>query len=340
MNIILVGGSNTGISYGWARQFQAAAKRHVVANRFLGAVGSLFGLLRLMEAEREGAPLPDLVIFEYSLNDMMLLDSGCVTPAQLRDTLLDVIGFCASRGLALLFLCLEVQPIGRQRVHACVAVVKDLYVEVAREHGVRCLTLDEILGPPRPEDFADEHHLSEDVSKRVVDRLLLEIALGRVTIPEAPPARPPAFFYHRTVAALPLGPCRRVDIASTVFSGKFLEIARGGASLWPGRGDLVGLMLRSTQTAGEFAISAGRRRLRKNAQSGMRAAAPRLMLLHYLTKPLACADDLEISMPESEAELIRLREDRTPLAAAPETPFDAQLLEIHGVMMWRRAAIR
>jgi hypothetical protein len=338
MKISLVGGSNTGISYGWARQFAAAAKRHQVENRFLGAVGSLFGLLRLMEMEREEAPLPDLVVFEYSLNDMMLLDSGLVTPRQLRETLLDVIGFCASRGLPLVFLCLEVQPIGRQRVHACVGAVKTLYVEIARVHGVRCLTLDEIIGPPRREDFADAHHLSEEMSGRVVDRLLLEIALGRVGVPRAP-ARPPAFVYHRAAEAQTSGPCRRVDLASTVFSGEFLEIARGGSARWKGHGELIGVMLRSTQTAGEFAIAAGKRKLRKNAQSGMRLAAPRLMLLHYLTKPLPCADDLEISMPASEAELMRLREDRTPLSTAPEAPFAEQLLEIHGAMFWRRARL-
>ncbi|OBS52865.1 hypothetical protein A8B73_08170 [Methylosinus sp. 3S-1] len=303
-------------------------------NRFLGAVGSLFGLLRLMEMEGEDAPLPDLVIFEYSLNDMMLLDSGLVTPTQLRETLLDVVGFCASRRLPLIFLCLEVQPIGRQRVHACVAVVKRLYLEIAQAHGVRCLTLDAILGPPRPEDFVDEHHLSEEISGRVVDRLLLEIALGRATIPRAP-VRPPSFFYHRAAEAQISGPCRRVDLSSTVFSGEFLEIARGGSARWPGHGELIGVMLRSTQTAGEFAIAAGKRKLRKNAQSAMRLAAPRLMLLHYLQKPLACAGDLDISMPASEVELMRLRADRTPLSTAPAAPFDAQLLEIHGVMMRR-----
>jgi hypothetical protein len=337
MKISLVGGSNTGISYGWARQFEAEAKRHRVENRFLGAVGSLFGLLRLMEMEREDAPLPDLVVFEYSLNDMMLLDSGVVTPAQLRDALLDVVGFCASRGLALVFLCLEVQPIGPRRVHPCVAVVKTLYVEIARVHGVRCLTLDEIIGPPRREDFADAHHLSQEMSKGVVDRLLLEIALGRVGVPRAP-ARPPSFFYHRAAEAQTSGPCRRVDLSSTVFSGEFLEIARGGVARWPGHGELVGVMLRSTQTAGEFAIVAGKHKLRKNAQSAMRLAAPRLLLLHYLTRPLRCADDLDISMPASEAELMRLRGDWTPHSTAPEAPFDAQLLEIHGVMM-RRAGL-
>lgn len=336
MNILLVGGSNTGISYGWGAQFRRIARGHVVTNRFLGAVGSLFGLLRLLELEREGEPLPDLVVFEYALNDMMLLDSGCVTRPLLRATLLDVVAFCARRGVRLVFLCLEVRPTERARVHACVERVKRLYRRVARAHGVLCLTLDDMRGAIRFEDFSDEHHLTPDVSKEVAQWLMAEIDLGRAPVPSPPPSHEPSLFYERAEAAAPIGPCRLVDIQSTVFSGRFLEIARGGASRWPGEGRLVALMLRSTETAGVFEIRAGPRSLRKNAQSQMRTAAPRLMLLHYLVRPLACLDDLVIAMPRVEAPLMALREDRTPLSTAPQTPFEEQRLEIHGVMFWRR----
>jgi hypothetical protein len=341
MNILLVGGSNTGISYGWGAQFRGLARGHVVTNRFLGAVGSLFGLLRLMELElqNEAAPLPDLVVFEYALNDMMLLDSGCVARPLLRATLLDVIDFCARRGIRLVFLCLEVRPTERARVHACVERVKRLYRRVARAHGVRCLTLDDMRGAIRYEDFADEHHLTPEASKEVAQWLMVEIELGRIGAPRAPRAHEPAFVYARAEAAEPFGPCRLVDIESTVFRGRFLEIARGGGGRWPGRGRLVAMMLRSTQTAGVFRIRAGARSLRKNAQSQMRSAVPRLMLLHYLMRPLACVDDLEISMPEAEAPLMALREDKTPLSTEPPAPFAEQRLEIHGVMFWRRRGL-
>lgn len=339
MNILLIGGSNTGISYGWGAQFAALARgRHEVANRFLGAVGSLFGLLRLMELEREGA-LPELVVFEYALNDMMLLDSGCATVKLLRATLLDVVDFCARHGVALVFLCLEVRPTARERVHACVHRVKRLYRDIALAQGVRCLTLDEMQGAIRYEDFADEHHLTAEVSKQVASWLLVEIELGRIGVPIAPRFHEPAMVYERASAAATFGPCRLVDIASTVFSGRFLEIARGGVSLWPGRGRLVALMLRSTETAGMFQIRTHERRLRKNAQSQMRTAVPKLMLLHYLTKPLDCDGDLEIAMPEAEAPLMALREDRTPLSADSPAPFEEQRLEIHGVMFWRRPSL-
>jgi hypothetical protein len=339
MNILLVGGSNTGISYGWGAQFRAMARGHVVTNRFLGAVGSLFGLLRLLELEREGAPLPDLVVFEYGLNDMMLLDSGCVTRPLLRATLLDVIDFCARRGIRLVLLCLEVRPTERARVHACVERVKSLYREVARAHETRCLTLDEMRGAVRYEDYSDEHHLTPEASRDVARWLMVEIDLGRIEAPSAPPAHEPTLFYAHAETAAPIGPCRLTDIESTVFSGRFLEIARGGASRWPGRGRLVALMLRSTQTAGVFEIRAGPRSLRKNAQSQMRSAVPRLMLLHYLTRPLVCLDDLVISMPAAQAPLMALREDRTPLSTTPPAPFAEQQLEIHGVMFWRRPSL-
>jgi hypothetical protein len=340
MNILLVGGSNTGISYGWGAQFRAIARRHAVADGFLGAVGSLFGLLRLLELERDGEPLPDIVVFEYALNDMILLGAGCASPSLLRATLLDVIDFCARRGVRLVFLCLEVRPTEQgARIHACVSRVESLYRRIARAHGVRCLTLREIAGAVRYEDFADEHHLTEALSKEVAVWLLVEIAYGRVTVPRPPASHRPALFYERASEASTRGPCRLVDIESTVFSGRFLEIARGGASLWPGRGRLVALMLRSTREAGVFRIRTGRQSLRKNAQSQMRSAVPKLMLLHYLMRPAPCDGDLEISMPEAEAALMALREDETPLATPSQAPFEEQRLEIHGVMFWRRPSL-
>ena len=49
LNILLLGGSNTGMSIGWAAHFQRLAGDHVVTNGFLGAVGSSFGLVAAAE---------------------------------------------------------------------------------------------------------------------------------------------------------------------------------------------------------------------------------------------------------------------------------------------------
>ena len=52
MKILLLGGSNAGMREGWASQFQRQASAHEVENRFLGAVGSLYGLMALLDYSR------------------------------------------------------------------------------------------------------------------------------------------------------------------------------------------------------------------------------------------------------------------------------------------------
>ena len=87
MDILLLGGSNAGLHYGWAAQLAARLPEHRVTNRFLGAVGSLYGLMRLMRLGEDQAPPPQLVIFEYALNDAVLLDAGWLRMDLLEDTL-------------------------------------------------------------------------------------------------------------------------------------------------------------------------------------------------------------------------------------------------------------
>ncbi|HEY8212751.1 MAG TPA: hypothetical protein VIG36_01250, partial [Methylocystis sp.] len=87
MKILLLGGSNAGMREGWASQFQRQASAHEVENRFLGAVGSLYGLMALLKMEREGGAPPDVVVFEYCLNDILLFAAGCLRPKLVADTL-------------------------------------------------------------------------------------------------------------------------------------------------------------------------------------------------------------------------------------------------------------
>jgi hypothetical protein len=50
-----------------------------MTNGFLGAVRSLYGLMRLQKREQERAPLPDIVLFEYTLNDILLVSRKAIS---------------------------------------------------------------------------------------------------------------------------------------------------------------------------------------------------------------------------------------------------------------------
>lgn len=340
MNILVLGGSNAGLHFGWAAQFQSLVPEHEVTNRFLGAVGSLYGLSRLLELERDDTPAPELLIFEYALNDIVLLDAGCAPMRLLQDTLAAVVDYCARRKIPLIFLCLEVRPTGRARVYSCTTRVKRLYAGVARRHGAfPCIMLEDVFGAVRREDFLDEHHLTAEASKSVANFLATTVASREIQVPTGAAAAGSAFEYVRATEARYEGPCRMIDVNATVFVGPFLEIARSGVSYWPGRGRVVGLMLRSTQASGVFRIDAGGRAARKNAQSKMREIVPKLILLYYSTARPRAKDDLEIAMPAQEAPLMRLRNDRTLLDGPSETPFSEQTLEINGVLYWRRRSL-
>jgi hypothetical protein len=339
MNILLLGGSNAGLHYGWAAQFQAAASEHEVSNQFLGAVGSLFGLLRLMEAARDDAPAPQLIVFEYALNDAVLMDAGWLRIDLLQDTLAEVMALCHKRKIRLLLLCLEPRPSERARVNRAVARVMQIYQSAARKYGLYpCLTLRDALGDLRRENFSDKHHLTEAASKRVAEVLAATIEENDIPTPKAVEHAGDVFCYTLAREARTQGPCRLVEIRSTVYRGEFLEISRSGSSVWPGKGLVVGLMLRSTQSAGVYRLTVKHRAYRKNAQSAMRDIVPKLILLHYSKKQPYADDDLEIAMPASEVELMRLPEDKTMLDRPCDSPFAGQILEIAGVMFWRKPA--
>ncbi|CAN2534864.1 hypothetical+protein [Methylocapsa aurea] len=336
MRVLLLGGSNAGVYFGWASQLQALMPEHEITNRFLGAVGSLYGLVRLQEAEqREQAP-PDLVVFEYALNDIILLDAGFATTALVHDALASVAQHCAERGVPLLFLCLRPRPTGRARIYSCVRRVERIYDGVAKAHGMaRCVTLDTIFGRERFEDFVDAHHLTAEASRRCAEVVAEIISRGEIPVPRASRFHTPIFDYVPATAAAPQGRCRSLDIEATVFSGTFLEIARPGSSRWPGRGRIAGLMLRSTETSGLFRIAAGGRAYARTAQSSMREIVPNLILLHYFRRRPWAEFDLEIAMPDDESALAALPEDKALLPAQPQTPFAEQTLQIAGVMFWR-----
>jgi len=110
VRLLLIGGSNTGIRGGWARQLAALMPEAEIDNQYLGVVGSLFGLLRLLRLKKEGWPRPDVVVFEYALNDSYIMLGGGVDAPLLQWVLEDVVTLCAREGAGLLFLCLSLPP--------------------------------------------------------------------------------------------------------------------------------------------------------------------------------------------------------------------------------------
>ena len=339
MDILLLGGSNAGLHYGWAAQFEAIAPEHRITNRFLGAVGSLYGLMRLLRLGEGREPLPQLAIFEYALNDAVLLDAGWLRVDLLEDTLREVAELCCEKRLPLLLLCLEPRPDAPARVAAATRRTMGCYRRLARRHGLSpCVTLHEALGGVRSEDYVDRLHLTPAASIRVAEHLGATLRDEPIPVPRAAKTVRPSFRFVPARAAQTSGPCRPVALASRVYSDEFLEISRGGSSFWPGRGRLVALMLRTTESAGAYRLAANGWRLRKTAQSDIREVLPKVMLLHYVRAQPIAEENLEISMPAEEDALMSLEEDRTFHGAPGAAPFEAQKLEIAGVIFWSGAA--
>lgn len=335
MHILLLGGSNAGVRDGWAAQLAGLRAEDVVENRFLGAVGSLYGLMALMKREREGAPLPDRVILEYCLNDILLAEARVLPRALVTDTLAAIVDFCARKRLPLIFLCLEPRPDAGGARRPAIRRIERLYAAAARRAGLPCLRLRDILGETlTPAHYQDENHLTTATALRVADGL--QAAIGANIAPPAPARGRARFTYVDARQAIAAGPCALCEKSSRVFEGPFLEMARGSSSLWPGDGRLAGLLLQSGDMSGAYRIRAGARDFRKNPRSQMQEIVRNLVLLHYSTRRPLVSGSLEIDMPEDEAALMRLPEDTGLLAAPAAAPFTEQTLDIHGVMLWRK----
>jgi len=236
----------------------------------------------------------------------------------------------------LMFLCLRARDV-REGVFSPTSRVLRAYSHVAKTRGMRpCLTLEDILkAPPNSACYQDPYHLTQPVSRMVAERLKALVEDEDIPAPLAAPRRPEAFSYITCDSAIARGPVRLREIESKVFAGKFLEIERSGVSLWPGRGWLVALMLRSCEAAGVFVLKNAVSSYRKCSASMMQLTVAKLILLHYLSHRLYVDGDLEISMPEDANALFALEKDGSMQEAAPSAPFLEQCLEINGVMLWR-----
>lgn len=336
MKILLLGGSNAGIREGWAFQFQKQAKEHEVENRFLGAVGSLYGLMALLKMERDGAAPPEIVIFEYCLNDILLFAANCLREELVADTLEAIAACCAQRGIRLMFLCLE--PLATSKMQrGAKRRARQLYAQAATHYATPALWLHDILpGGPTATHYQDENHLTVEASAAVAAAVLTKLDDARIPVARGAEVR---FDYVDTTQTQCGGACELRHIDSKVFDGAFIRMTRPSECLWPGSGRLVALMLRSDETSGEYLIRATRCARRKNPRSQMQETVPHLMLLHYVSSTIVTDRGVAIAMPDDEASLRRAPEDATLLAVPATAPFLDQTLDIHAVIFWRPRSI-
>lgn len=337
MKILLLGGSNAGIRDGWAFQFQRQAEAHDVENRFLGAVGSLYGLMALLRMEREGTAPPEIVIFEYCLNDILLFAANCLRRRLVVDTLEAVAACCARRQIRLMFLCLDPLPTTSKEKRGARRRAHRLYAQATKRHATPAIWLDDIFpGGPTPALYQDENHLSAEASAAAASAVLRNLDEARIPAARDADIR---FDYIDVAQAQASGVYERRHIGSKVFEGDFIRLKRPSECHFPGSGRLVALMLRSDETSGDYLIRAPRCVRRKNPRSKMQEIVPNLMLLHYVSGAIASDRGVSIAMPDDEAALKRAPEDATLLAAPPTAPFLDQTLDIHAVMYWRPRSI-
>jgi hypothetical protein len=332
LHVLILGGSNSGPKNGWAAQLAGFAPEHRIENKFLGAVGSLFGLLRLLKMRRDGDARPDVVIFEYTLNDTLWLAGRNIDFDLVEDTLHDVATLCAQEGIKLLFLCLCQRPLEAEGQTELSFFMDQFYRRIALGRGAAdCLLLGDIMGRVAQSQYADIVHIDLDTSTKVAAAVAARLK-EPVPVPRGA-KRDMRFRYLDAHSAWVQGAGRLTAHKSTVFEGPFLVLRRGGKCVFEFRGRVAALLLRSTQASGWYKITSGDRMLRKNAQSLARDNVPNLVTLHYLAGAMPDASRVVIEMPESEEALMALPDDLTLMEGPALVPFEEQTLEIAGIMV-------
>jgi hypothetical protein len=338
VHILLLGGSNAGVHFGWAKTLAKLVPQHEVENSFLGAVGSLFGLLRLLKLQRENRPRPDVVLFEYALNDGILYDGKSLTAELLEDTLEDVVAFCAAESLPLLFLCLASRPLGDGRLSPTSHYIDGFYHRAARRRRMATpLTLTDILGDVDVSHYVDPFHLGE-ASSRLVAEAVAQRLRSPIPVPSGP-RRTLSFDYVEASHAHCDEGVTLSEIGSPVFQGVFVELARGQASRWPCAGRLASIMALSNESSGFFRIRAEGEALRKNAQSKMCENVPQLIMMYYVVSRLRADGEIVIDMPANESDLTQLPHDPTLMERPPNAPFATQTLLVNAIMVQREAPL-
>lgn len=334
MHVMILGGSNSGPKNGWAATLAQIAPEHRIENKFLGAVGSLFGLLRLLKMRQEGTGKPDVIVFEYALNDSLWLLGGNITLKLVEDTLHDVMTLCARERIGLLFLCLCLRPPEPEGEAELSLLMDELYRDAAQSRGAaECLLHAEILGGVAQSQFVDSAHIGPEPAMEVARAVAARLR-GPIPAPRGG-GRALSFAYLDAAQGRIVGEGARVAVNSSVFEGPFVELRRGGGCVFNAGGRLAALLLRSTEKSGSYAIRTGDRLIRKNAQSLARENVPNLVALHYVTTELPAVSDLSIEMTPEEPELMAQPYDLTLMDGPPHVPFEDQTLELGGIMVYR-----
>ncbi len=331
MRILTLGGSNTGIKIGWAAHLKSLAPEYEIANRFLGGVGSLFGLLTLLRLPEEDRP--DVIVFEYTLNDTLLFVGQLIHPDFTAKVLHEIMTICARRNISLLFLCLCVRPCEGESISEGSQYMFDLYKNAATSRGAPCIMLTDVAPDFSFSDYVDSVHLAAELSQRVA-----EAVATRLKQPMAPPNgkdREKSFFLADVASARVVGPHAREYLQSPVFSGAFLLLKRGGRIYLDIPGRIVAIMLRSTENSGIYRIRAGRALIAKNAQSVIRKDVPELMTLHYVTATMPETFRTIIDLPKDERELRAIKYDATFMECDCAAPFVDQSIEINSAIFYR-----
>jgi lysophospholipase L1-like esterase len=333
---MVLGGSNSGAKGGWAHVLKGLVKEHHVDNKFLGAVGSLFGLLRLLKLDYDNSPKPDVVIFEYTLNDSLWHAGGAISLQMIEKTLHDVITYCARHRIKLLFLCLCVRPVNEGAGESEGSLfIDDLYRSVARLRGVSdCLFQANILGQVCFEQYTDPLHLSQESAAQVASAVAARLRRA-ILIPNGSWRRI-AFSYIDAMKAQIEDQASIINIVSSVFEGPFVELRRGGVVRWRTGGRLMAVMVRSTEQSGLYRIRAGKEAVRKNAQSVARDKVANLLTLHYVLKEFKDHSDIVIDLPVEEECLMGLPNDPTLMECPPLTRLETQSLQINGILIYYR----
>ncbi len=332
-SILILGGSNAGLTFGWAAQLKSLTPAALIDNCFLGGSGSLYGLFHLLKIREYGGYLPDLILFEYTLNDIVFFEANQLKADLIEATLTEILSLCANLKIPIIFLGIAPRPKHRLFIFNDPSrVVKKIYKQILSDFNSE-IFID--LNSKLKLSYLDDHHLTEASSKNVADFLLDFITRRKITAPYR--TNNSSFKFVLPGDAIFQENTTLKEISSPVYNGEFLEIRRGGSASFLQEGRLVGILIRSTAKSGLYTISTTGIKIKKSAQSTMREIVPNLILMHNLPSPLYSHDRIEIAMPREEEDLTDLPEDHSLLVCASSAHYQDQTLECGALLFWTSA---
>jgi hypothetical protein len=337
VDVLLVGGSNTGLRDGWARQFEKLATRHRVTNAFLGATGSLYGLVNLMAVS--DLSKVDVVIFEYTLNDAIFVNYGVQDQQLIQICLEQVAAVCRANDIRLILLTLNRRddfPVASEDTR----LVNETYLSVAKAWGLEVVSLrDLISNHARIADCPIDSlfdgtgvHLSQSLAEIIAEAVLAAVQ-GRpqVTLDLPAPSRRHEIIYIPATTADLFGKTLFVDRRTAAFKGRFLRLAGDARCQFNGAGELIALLVNSRQESGWLTLETDDGACAKNTHSTWTRPGTDRIIMQYMTKKFGFrAPGLSIVRGRRSD-----RVDVTPETLDPTVADDAQVIELHGLVVLR-----